>query len=399
MTHGNSALYNNQRLKTKRIFRKSAVPRCIGGRFACRPALMIDRFDKLAAAVATSSSSGKGDVIMANHTVSTPTHERCVTSYAARTQYKPGVVHPPHIKVKDAIDIHCHTHEGQQDPFALARRASLAEMKGLLFKSIPGDDPVAATQAVQDDVSRWAEKERVAPITCWSSYVCGRQMAPISAKTVSDMVDRGITAVWLPVFTHVITMSTVGTYGRFMQSRNAPAWTGPLTWDEAMQVGHYDLDENGKLKPEVRDIVHLCADRDVALFFGHATHNEIYRLAEEVDKVGLKRAVIDHPYSPFLNVSPEMMKELAPLGILFNFTWDELSPLLGVDPQIMYNTIREVGPEHFTLSSDAGEPLFPDSVEAMRLVRGYMEAFGLSQEELYTVCTRNPAKVVGLELN
>jgi len=63
---------------------------------------------------------------MAQNIVSTPTHERCVTSYAARTQYKPGVVHPPHIKVKDAIDIHCHTHEGQQDPYDLARRASLA---------------------------------------------------------------------------------------------------------------------------------------------------------------------------------------------------------------------------------------------------------------------------------
>ena len=97
---------------------------------------------------------------MPTQKVSTPTHERCVTSYAARTQYKPGVVHPPHIKVKDAIDIHCHTHEGQQDPFDLARRASLAEMKGLLFKSIPGDDPVKATQDVQDDVNRWAEKGR-----------------------------------------------------------------------------------------------------------------------------------------------------------------------------------------------------------------------------------------------
>ncbi len=91
-----------------------------------------------------------------------------------------------------------------------------------------------------------------------------------------------------------------------------------------------------------------------------------------------------------------MMKEIRGSGVLFNFTWDELSPLLGVDPQIMYNTIREVGVEHFTLSSDAGEPLFPDSVEAMRLVRGYMEAFGLNQDELYTVCTKNPAKVVGL---
>ena len=33
---------------------------------------------------------------MSTHTVSTPTHERCVTSYAARTQYKPGEVRPPH---------------------------------------------------------------------------------------------------------------------------------------------------------------------------------------------------------------------------------------------------------------------------------------------------------------
>jgi hypothetical protein len=39
------------------------------------------------------------------------------------------------------------------------------------------------------------------------------------------MIDRGIAAVWLPVFTHVITMSTVGTYGHFVQSRNTPGWT------------------------------------------------------------------------------------------------------------------------------------------------------------------------------
>ena len=335
---------------------------------------------------------------MSENIVSTPTHERCVTSYAARTQYKPGTVHPPYIKVKDAIDIHCHAHEGQQDPYDLARRASLAEMKGLLFKSIPGEDPVKATRDVQEDVNRWADKEGVTPITCWAGYVCGRQTAPVSAKTVREMIDRGVTAIWLPVFNHAITLSTVGTYRRVIDGGNTNGWHGPLPWDKAVELGHYNLAENGELKSEIKEIVRICADRNVALFFGHATHKEIYKLAEEVEKVGLKRAVIDHPFSPFLNVSPEMMKELSPVGIFFNFTWDELSPLLGVDPQIMYNTIRAVGPEHFTLSSDAGEPLFPDSVVAMRLVRGYMEAFGLSQDELYTVCTRNPARVVGLAL-
>jgi hypothetical protein len=325
---------------------------------------------------------------MSSNIVSTPTHERCVTSYAARTQYKPGTIHPPHIKVKDAIDIHCHAHEGQQDAFDLARRASLAEMKGLLFKSIPGEDPAKAVRDVQEDVNRWSDKEGVKPITCWAGYVCGRQTAPVSAKTVSSMIDGGVRAIWLPVFNHAITLSTVGTYRHTIEGSNANGWHGPLPWDKAVTLGHYNLNNNGELKTEVKEIVRICADRNVALFFGHATHKEIYKLAEEVEKVGLKRAVIDHPYSPFLNVSPQMMKELSPVGILFNFTWDELSPLLGVDPQIMYNTIR-----------DAGEPLFPDSVEAMRLVRGYMEAFGLNKDELYTVCTRNPAKVVGLELN
>ena len=336
---------------------------------------------------------------MKENVVSTPTRERCVTSYAARTQYRPGEIHPPHVKVKDAIDIHCHAHEGQQDAFDLAKRASQAEMKGLLFKSIVGADPAQSVRKIQEEVNRWAEKEAIEPVACWAGFVCGRQLAPISAKTARAMIESGVSAIWLPVFTHANTLNTVGTYRRFVEGNNAAGWVGPLPWDAALKLGHYNLDEKGNLTAEVREIIRTCADKGAALFFGHATHKEIYKLAEEVDRVGLERAVIDHPFSPFINLSVDQMKELSRAGILFNFTYDELSPLLGVDPQLMYNAIREVGPEHFTLSSDAGEPLFPDSVESMRLVRGYMEAFGLAPDELYTVCTRNPAKVVGLKLN
>ena len=336
---------------------------------------------------------------MKENIVSTSTRERCVTSYAARTQYRPGEIHPPHVKVRDAIDIHCHAHEGQQNPFDLAKRASQAEMKGLLFKSIFGGDPAESVREVQEEANRWAEKEHIEPIGCWAGFVCGRQTTPVSAKIVREMIESGVIAIWLPVFTHANTLNTVGTYRRLVEGGNAAGWVGPLPWDKALKLGHYNLDEKGELTPEVREIVRICADKGAALFFGHATHKEIYKLAEEVDKVGLDRVVIDHPFSPFINLSVDEMKELSKVGILFNFTYDELSPLLGVDPQLMYNAIREVGLNHFTLSSDAGEPLFPDSVEALRLIRAYMEAFGLTQEELYTVCTLNPARVVGLKLN
>jgi len=62
----------------------------------------------------------------------------------------------------------------------------------------------------------------------------------------------------------------------------------------------------------------------------------------------------------------------------------------------MCDAIMAVGPEHVTLSSDAGEPLFPNTVECIRLMRGYMRAFGLTEEEMHLVSEVNPAKVLGL---
>ena len=61
----------------------------------------------------------------------------------------------------------------------------------------------------------------------------------------------------------------------------------------------------------------------------------------------------------------------------------------------MYKAIRGIGVEHVTLSSDRGEPLFPNSVEGMRQMCAYMRAFGLSQDEIKTVSCDNPARILG----
>jgi len=55
------------------------------------------------------------------------------------------------------------------------------------------------------------------------------------------------------------------------------------------------------------------------------------------------------------------------------------------------------GVEQVKLSSDCGEPLIPNSVEGIRQMRAYMEAFGLSKDEIKTVSCDNPAKIVGLK--
>jgi Family of unknown function (DUF6282) len=238
----------------------------------------------------------------------------------------------------------------------------------------------------------------VAPIRCWAGYgVTMDNKAPALDKLERNL-DEGVRGVWLPVFNHANTYNRVGGKTIWIDPGADPAaHTEPLSWADSLKYGHYMLDDAGRLKPLYRDMVRMVAERDVALFFGHATHREIFALAELIEQLGFKRAVIDHPFSPFVDLDIDQMRTLVKAGIYLNFTYDELSPLLGVDPRRMYDAIRAVGVDKVTLSSDAGEPLFPHSAECMRLVRGYMEAFGLTPAELRTVCCDNPAKIVGLQ--
>ncbi len=334
----------------------------------------------------------------------TPVGERCVTSYPTRRAYRPGVVHPPKVPgVRGAIDIHCHAHENQQDPLDLAIFASESGMRGILFKTIgpiSGEyRPVPEMQKIVVQLMQWADKSGIAPIDCWAGYGVTMDNTPPTLKKLASNLSDGVGGVWLPVFNHANTYNKVGGKAIWMDKTADPtAHTAPLPWAEALKHGHYLIEASGALTPFYKDVMRMVAEHDVPLFFGHATHPELYALVEFAEKIGFRKAVIDHPFSPFVDLTVAQMKEFASAGVYLNFTYDELSPLLGVDPKRMYDAIRAIGVDQVTLSSDAGEPLFPHSVECMRLIRGYMEAFGLSSAELETVCCSNPAALMGVEV-
>jgi hypothetical protein len=318
--------------------------------------------------------------------VTDPTKTRYVKSYAVRRAFRAEIQHPPAVPgVTGAIDIHCHAHEGQQDALDLAKHASRNGMGGILYKTIFGRHrPAESVRRVQDALARWGEDEQIAPIQSWAGWGVARGGELATVEEAREQLDDGVSAVWMPVANSANTLSKVG-FGS----------DGPMPWEEALKKGHQVIDEHGQLKPVIRDIIHLLADRGAAMFFGHATHPEIWAMAEEVDKIRFERAVVDHPFSPFLDLTVEEMQQLAGVGIFLNFTYDEISPLLGVDPARMYEAIRAIGPEQVTLSSDAGEPLFPNSVECMRMMRAYMGAFGLTPEEVHQVSVANPAQILG----
>ncbi len=334
----------------------------------------------------------------------TPTMERCVAAYPARRGYKPYIQTPPHVHgVRGMIDIHCHAEHGQQDALAVGKLASESGMYGLLYKSIGKEDkrlagPMADVNKLIEDLDRWSQTTGIQPIRAWGGYALCRDNKPPNRDKVTTQIKAGVSAFWLALSNHANTYSIVGGKPkRWDPTADPKAHSGPLPWEQAIRYGHYALTDSGKLKPEYEDAIRMIADHDRALSFGHSTHQEIEALAELVDKLNFKRAFIDHPFSPFVNLTVAQMKNLSKVGIHFNFTYDELSPMLGVDPAKMYAAIREVGVEHFTLSSDAGDPLFPNSVDAMRQVSGFMAAFGIQPDELERMCIVTPAGIVGVD--
>jgi hypothetical protein len=335
----------------------------------------------------------------------TPSRERCVTSYPTRRRYRPGVVFPPAVPgVADMYDIHCHAHEGQQDALSLAKLASQSHMRGIVYKTVKSDisgeyRPARDVAALNDALQRWAGTEDLEPITCYAGYGITMDNRPPSMQRLRENLADGIAAVWLPVFNHANTLNTVGGLVRWWDpSAKVGDHSEPLPWDLAVARGYYMLEANGKLKEEYAEYIRAIADAGVVLFTGHATHPEIWAIADLCDSIGFRQTVIDHPFSPFIDLNIAEMQHLAGRGITLNFTFDELSPLLGIDPAKMYAAIRAVGPEHCTLSSDAGEPLFPHSVECMRLISGYMSAFGINAQEMRTMCTDNPARLLGISV-
>jgi hypothetical protein len=236
----------------------------------------------------------------------------------------------------------------------------------------------------------------IEPIKAWAGYGIARGPRMATPEQVRKQIADGVVAIWMPIANSATTYHKIGGWTTAWDRTSPRRHSEPLPWEFALKVGQYTLDEHGKLKSDVREIFEVIADTGVAVSFAHASHAEIEAMAEQVDRLGIKRAFVDHPFSPFVDLSLEQMQELTSAGIYMNFTYDEISPLLGVDPARMAATIKALGTDYVTLSSDAGEPLFPNSVECIRLIRGYMRAFGLSEDEIKQVSETNPAKIVGL---
>ena len=256
---------------------------------------------------------------------STPSSVRSVTSYPARRGFKQGPVDPSLdyvIGVEDAIDIHCHAHEGQQDALGVAKLASKSGMMGILYKTIVGrKDPAGTVAGVRSRVGILVRGER---------FHSGASLARQLGDPGFSLEDRaGVVGQESKSRRRrpVDAQQHLGQHAqhrrrqaqRVGQDADPNAHTEPLSWDDSLKYGHYLLDDKGRLLPEIEEIFRMAHDHNAAIFFGHPTKPEFRAMAEFSHKIGFKKGVVDHPFSPFVSLTIEEMKEAGAAGLWLNF--------------------------------------------------------------------------------
>ena len=152
------------------------------------------------------------------------------------------------------------------------------------------------------------------------------------------------------------------------------------------------LDENGKLKACVYEIMDVVKRYNAVLATGHLSPEESVLLCREGRARGV-RMILTHPEFPRTFVPPQVQKELADLGVIIEKNWYNVVDN-GVSIEDMAATIRLIGSERVFIATDRGQYGHPaPPSEYKRFVEALLRA-GLTEAELYNLTHTVPKSIL-----
>lgn len=281
-----------------------------------------------------------------------------------------------------SIDMHLHcapdTIPRKLDALELAQKAKNAGMKAILLKSHAFPTaPLAVTV-----------EKAIPDIRVFGGLALNYSVGGINPEAVKTAIALGARVIWLP------TISARNHVQR-VRTTSAAAHMGKL--GGASGEGIYIRDASGQVIPEVLRVIALVKEADIILATGHLSLEEIKALAKEVKRAGLRKFVVTHPELDMTWISNEEQKELLRYGACFErcyFATTELGQSL--DPSVIAESIKEVGPESAIISSDLGQVGNPDPLEGFRDYAEKMLKCGISEEDLHLMTKQNPSRLLGI---
>ena len=273
---------------------------------------------------------------------------------------------------RGSIDTHIHPGPDNRrdrnfDCLQIAHLAQEAGMRAIVLKSKCYPTAAIATMA-----------NRLFPgIKVIGSVVLDSEVGGLNREIVECQAMLGAKVLWMP------TMSAI-------QCKKALNLGGGIAL----------LDSNGKVLPEVIDILKIVKKYNMVLANGHISFAETVPLFEEAVRIGITKMVVTHPLLDILwpPMSMDEMKQLVSMGAYIDHTFSPCMPLVArYDPRKIVEAIRAIGAERTIMSTDMPQATDPAPCEGLRMFIGTMLQLGVSEAEVEFMVKTNPAQLLDLD--
>jgi hypothetical protein len=272
-----------------------------------------------------------------------------------------------------AIDLHAHhgpdAYERQWDAFEVVKLAKERGMRAVVLKN------------------HWTETAGLA----WLIRKYGTQGIEVFGSVTLDTPTGGVNPMAVRYMADV-----EGNYGRivWMPTHDSEHEVAYNKEDRARAVAS----RNGKLIPEVFEVLDLIKERNLTLATGHLTPQEVLMVMAEAKKRGITRIIVTHPLlgAQFTDMSLPQMQEAVKLGGAIEITAGAFFRD-GPAKTRAIETIKALGADNVFVGSDSGLVGTPNHPDAMAMAIKALRAAGFSEADLNKMFKETPARLIGLQ--
>lgn len=159
------------------------------------------------------------------------------------------------------------------------------------------------------------------------------------------------------------------------------------------------VSRNGKLIPEVFEVLDLIKERDLTLATGHVEPWEALAIMTEAKQRGITRIIVTHPLlgPQFTNMTLPQMQDAVKLGGAVEITANTLFRD-GSSRTHAFDVIRALGTENVFVGSDSGLVGTPNHADALAMAAKALRAAGFSEQDLNRMFKETPARLIGLPI-
>jgi len=277
--------------------------------------------------------------------------------------------------LEGGVDMHVHAipdfHPRMMNELEILEDAKRYGMRAIVSKShyCLNADRVALISSMVDGID------------CFGGVVLNPPVGGLNPSAVDAAIRYGGKEIWMPSF---YTKAHI---------ENFPAFKGVVRGPSEGIV----LIKEGRLKPEVHEILDLIAEANVILGTSHCSEDEIFILVPEAIKHGVKKIIVTHPYCPVPDLSMEKQALLAEQGAYIELCLYSAMPISGrVTAAGFAETIKTVGAKRVILGTDFGQPFHPTPAEGMRIFCNNLMAVGIEKSDVEIMIKKNPAYLLDL---